>query len=262
MSTSELERRLGDVLQRHAEVAMNNTNTEEQLGRLMVDTGRRTRRRRRVWIAGGLVAAAAAAALIAWWPDLGSDKAAPEPADQEQQAEQTATAFVEAYGDFDRDRAATYLADDAALTIWTDRDGNDYWKRGNRLLEASSAQIRLDKCDALWSTGPATYVSCVYDLSALGSEQLGRGPYPDTTFSLTIEDGEIVDASMELASRTNGFYEEMWRPFATWVIRTYPEDAAHMYFEYPEVDWALETPRSFELWREHIKDYVAAQAGG
>ena len=58
MSTSELERRLGDVLQRHAEDAMNSTNTEEQLGRLLADTERSSRRRRRTWIAGGLVVAA------------------------------------------------------------------------------------------------------------------------------------------------------------------------------------------------------------
>ena len=57
MSTSELERRLGDMLQRHAEDAMNGTNTEEELERLQDDTGRSTRRRRRAWIAGGLVAA-------------------------------------------------------------------------------------------------------------------------------------------------------------------------------------------------------------
>ena len=187
MSTSELERRLGDVLQRHAEDAMNSTNTEEQLGRLLADTGRSTRRRHRAWIAGGLVAAAAAAALIVWRPDLGSDKADPEPVDQEQRAEQTATAFVEAYADFDPDRAASYLADDAALTIWTDELGNDHWRRGNRLLQAFGAQILLDQCQALWSSGPATYVSCAYDLHGLGSEQLGRGPYPDNTFSLTVE---------------------------------------------------------------------------
>ena len=202
MSTSELERRLGDVLQRHAEDAMNDTNTEEQLGRLQVDAGRSTRRRHRAWLAGGLVAAAVAAALIIWRPGLGSDKADPEPVDQEQQAEQTAAAFVEAYGDFDTDRAATFLSDDAALTIWTDELGNDHWRRGNRVLQAFGAQILLDRCDAMWSTGPATYVSCAYDLHALGSEQLGRGPYPDNAFSLTVEDGEIVDASMSLSPRT------------------------------------------------------------
>ena len=159
MSTSELERRLGDVLQRHAEDAMNDTNTEEQLERLQADTGRRTRRRRREWIAGGLAAVAVAAALVVWRPDLGSDKADPEPVDQEKRAEQTATAFVEAYADFDQARAASYLAPDAALTIWTDELGDDHWRRGNRWLQAAGTQIRLDKCQALWSSGPATYVS-------------------------------------------------------------------------------------------------------
>ena len=262
MSTSELERRLGDVLQRHAEDAMN----EHEHGRAArEDAGRhRTehRRRRRTWIAGGLVVAAAAAALVVWRPDLGSDKADPEPANQEQRAEQTATAFVEAYADFDPDRAATYLADDAALTIWTDELGNDHWRRGNRVLQAFGTRILLDKCDALWSAGPATYVSCAFDLHGLGSKQLGRGPYPDNTFSLTVKDGEIVDASMALpAGRANDFSEEMWRPFAKWVTRTYPEDAAVMYYKYPETNWASETPRSLELWTQHVKDYVEAKTG-
>ena len=77
MSTSELERRLGEVLQRHAEDAMNSTNTEEELERLQDDIGRSARRRRRAWIAGGLVAVAAAAALIVWRPDLGIGQGRP-----------------------------------------------------------------------------------------------------------------------------------------------------------------------------------------
>ena len=239
---------------------MNGTNTEEELERLQDDTGRSARRRRRAWIAGGLVAAAAATALIVWRPGLGSDKADPEPVGQEQRAEQTATAFVEAFGDFDPDRAATYLAENAELTIWEDELGNDHWRRGNRWLQAAGTQILLDKCQALWTTGPATYVSCAFDMHALGSEQLGRGPYPDNAFSLTVNDGEIVDASMTLASRSNGFSEEMWRPFAKWMVRTYPVDAAVMYYNYPKTDWAHETPRSFELWRQHIQDYVEAKA--
>ena len=262
MSTSELERRLGDMLQRHAEDAMNDTDTETELERLQHDTARSSRRRRRIWLAGGLAAAAAAAALIIWRPDLGKDKADPEPANQEQRAEQTATAFVEAYAAFDPDRAATYLADDAALTIWTDEFGNDHWRRGNRVLRAFDAHIRLDQCDAMWTTGPATYVSCAFDLHALGSNQLGRGPYPDNAFSLTVENGEIVDATMSLPPRDSGFSREMWNPFAKWVSRTYPEDAAVMYYQYPDTFFASETPRSLALWRQHVTDYVAAKTGG
>ena len=68
--------------------------------------------------------------------------------------------------------------------------------------------------------------------------ELGRGPYPDNTFSFTVKDDEIVDASMTLASRRTASHEEMWGPFARWVSRTYPEDAAVMYYEYPKMDWA------------------------
>jgi hypothetical protein len=262
MSTSELERRLGDVLQRHAEDAMNDTDTETELERLQHDTARSSRRRRRAWVAGGLVAVAAASALILWRPGIGGDRADPDPAGPERQAEQTATAFVEAYAAFDPDRAATYLAPDAALTIWTDEFGNDHWRRGNRVLRAFDAHILLDRCDAMWTSGPATYVSCAFDLHALGSDRIGRGPYPDSAFSDTIEHGEIVDASMSLPPLGGAFSREMWNPFATWVTRTYPEDAAVMYHEYPDTVFASETPRSLALWRQHVADYVAAKTGG
>ena len=262
MSRSELERRLGDLLQRHAEDAMNSTNTEEELERLQVDTDRSTRRRRRTWIAGGLVAVAAAAALVVWRPDVGNDKADPEPANQEKRAEQVATDFIEAYADFDRERATSYLADDAALTIWEDDLGNDHWQRGNRWLEAIDARIRLGQCDALWSSAVGTYVSCIFDMDGLGSDALGRGPYSDNTFSITVKDDEIVDASMTMTVLSNGFSQEMWGPFATWVSRTYPEDAKLMYFDYPSLDVQKETPRSLALWRQHVKDYVAAKANG
>lgn len=260
MTPSGVERRLATVLQQHAEDAMNSTNTEEQLGRLLLDTERQTRRRRRAWTAAGVVAVAAAA-LVAWSPELGNRKADPAPVDDEQRAEQTATEFVRAYADFDRDRAASYLSDDADLTIWTDELGNDHWRRGNRWLEATSTEVILDKCAALWSSGGATYVSCVFDVHSLGSDELGLGPYPDNTFSLTVTDGAIVDASMDLPTRTNGFAEEMWQPFASWVSRTHPADAPVMYHDYPDLNFAEETPRSFELWRRHVAEYVEAKAG-
>ena len=259
MSTSELERLLGDVLQRHAEDAMNETNTEEQLDRTLVETGRSTRRRRQTWIAGGLVAVAGLAALVVWRPDLGTNKADPDPVTPERRAEQTATAFIQAYGDFDREQAASYLADDAALAITTDELGNDHWRNGNRWLEAVGAQVRLDQCDALWTSDVGTYVSCLFDLHALGSAELDRGPYTDNTFSMTVKDGEIVDVSMAMTPRTNGFSDEMWRPFAKWLSRTHPADVRVMYAD-PTLDYEALTPRSIDQWRQRVQEYVEAKA--
>ncbi len=54
----------------------------------------------------------------------------------------------------------------------------------------------------------------------------------------------------------------MWNPFAKWVSRTYPEDAAVMYYQYPDTNFASETSRSLALWRQHVADYVAAKTGG
>ena len=262
MTTSELERRLAAMLHGHAEEAMNSTRTEEQLERLLADTRQHTRRRRTRVTAAAVVAVAAAAALIAWVAGSGSREAGPEPVRQEQRAEQVATRFFEAYADFDRAQAASYLADDADLTLWTDAAGNDHWRRGNRWLQAIGAQLKLDSCKALWSSGAQTHVSCAFDLHALGSEQLGRGPYPDGTLSFTVEDGAILDGNQDLAIDSNDFSEQMWLPFATWVTANYPADAALMYGDWPDTRYPADNPRALELWRQHRSDFVDARKAG
>jgi len=261
MTTSELERRLAALLQRHAEDAMNNTHTEEQLERLLVDAERHARRRRLGWAAAGLAAAAAAAALIAWLPGSGPREAGPALPAQETQAEQVATAFVQAYGSFDRDQAASYLADDADLSVWTDAEGDDRWRLGNRWQEATGYKLLLDSCEEQGISSAGTEVGCTFDYHSLGSEELGRGPYSGDTFTFTIKDGMIVAAWQHLAFETNGFSDQMWEPFARWVSEAYPKDAAVMYANWPFTSLEALTPRSFKLWREHVKDYVEEQAG-
>ena len=264
MTTSELERRLAAMLHGHAEEAMHSTRTEEQLERLLADTRQHARRRRTGVAAAAVVAVVAAAAVIAWVAGPGSRQAGPEPAGQEQRAEQVATGFFEAYADFDPAQAAAYLADDADLTLWTDAAGNDHWRRGNRWLQAIGAQMKLDSCQALWSSGAETYVSCAFDLHALGSEQLGRGPFPDGTLSFTVEGrhdrrrqpgpggqlerllGEDVDPVHHLG------LHEISRRCAQSCTPTWPDT------RYP-----ADRPPALELWRRHRSGYVEAkQAGG
>lgn len=65
MTTPDLERQLAAVLQRHAEDAMNRTDTRARLNSLITDREQDLRRRRRLtWGAGALVAAAAIIAVI------------------------------------------------------------------------------------------------------------------------------------------------------------------------------------------------------
>jgi len=47
----------------------------------------------------------------------------------------------------------------------------------------------------------------------------------------------------------------VWEPFAEWVSKAYPEDAAVMY---EDASYSLEmhTPESIRMWEQHTREYV------
>ena len=53
---------------------------------------------------------------------------------------------------------------------------------------------------------------------------------------------------------TSKFSKQMWEPFARWVFKTYPDDAAVM-FDATQIDFQL-TPESIRLWDERTREYV------
>lgn len=255
MTPSDLERRLAALLHEHAEDAMHDTDTEERLETLLIGAEQDTRRRRRVWAAGALAAAAVTAAVIAWAPGLGGDgkEAAPDIATgTAYQAERVATRFVTAYASFDRTEAAGYLADSVA--------GFDGWRRENRWFEAVGFRMLLDPCRAQGeSSSRDIRVVCPYDYDALRSDALARGPFTGSSFVATVRDGRIVTADLGLAYENNGFSARMWEPFAVWVSKNHPEDAADMYADWPSTTLAAHTPRSDRLWRRYSLEYVKHQ---
>ncbi len=256
MTTSDLERRLAAVLHQHAEDAMNDTNTEEQLETLLIGAERDTRRRRRGWAAGALVAAAATAAVVVWAPGLvGDEKESGSnvlSADETYGAERIATRFVTAYAAFDRPEASAYLADTVA--------GFDGWRRDNRWLEAVRFRMLLDPCRAQGASSPeGTRVVCPYDYDSLRSDELGRGPFTGSRFSVTVRDGQIVSAGLGFEYENNGFAARVWEPFAAWVSKAHPEDAAVMYADWPSTTAQAQTPRSDRLWRQRTLEYVKEQ---
>jgi hypothetical protein len=258
VTTSELERRLTAVLKQHAEDAMNSTRTEEQLEILVADAEQDRRRRRRNWAAAGLTAAAATVGLVLWASNLGAETDTADPALQPS-AEKVATSFLEAYASFDRDEAASYLADDAFLDIWQGPDDVDAWRDGNRWFEAVGFKMLNESCTEQGTSAAGTRVVCLYDFHAIRSDELGRGPFSGSVFTFTVQDGEIVVADQGLEFLDNGFSAQMWEPFAAWVARTHPEDAAVMYADWPSQQLESLTPRSIELWEKQTKNYVAAQ---
>lgn len=257
MTTSDLERRLAEVLQQHAEETMNSTRTEEQLSTLLEDAERQERRRRLGWAGGALAAAAAAAVLVVWSTGGSSDPPETAVPAQEAPAEDVATSFVDAYASFERDTAASYLDPDAWIALG---DGED-WRRVNRWFEAVSFEVLAGSCEAQPSSPSGTPVRCPFDFHALGSDELGRGPYSGNVFTFTVQDGRIVAADQSLDFLGNGFSKEMWEPFSAWVAETYPKDAAVMYADWPEQSLESHTDRSIRLWAEHVRDYVQAEKG-
>jgi hypothetical protein len=259
VTTSELERRLTAVLKQHAEDAMNSTHTEEQLEILQTDAEQERRRRRRNWAAGGLAVAAATVGLVLWASNLeGAETDTAVPA-QQPSAEEVATSFLDSYASFDRAEASSYLADDAFLDIWSGPGGVEAWREGNRWFEAIGFKMLNESCMEQGTSSAGTQVRCTYDFHAIRSEELGRGPFSGSVFTFAIRDGEVVSADQELEFLGNGFSEQMWEPFAAWVSRTHPEDAAIMYADWPSQRLESLTPRSIELWEKQTKNYVDAQ---
>ena len=90
---------------------MSGTKTDQaKLGRLLTDAEGGRKPRARTWVAGAVAAAAAVVAVIVWAMGLSSgkpDSISPLPA-QPLQPEQVATAYVNAYANYDRPRLKSF----------------------------------------------------------------------------------------------------------------------------------------------------------
>ena len=77
-----------------------------------------------------------------------------------------------------------------------------------------------DRCEL--SVAPSTS-------TRIRSDEIGRGPFTDNQWALTIRNGKITSANATWAFLTNGFSAEIWQPFQAWVASTHPEDLPAMY---------------------------------
>jgi hypothetical protein len=194
----------------------------------------------------------------------------------EEGAEEIAMGFVNAYGAFDADRLETYLSDDAvfvgpsALLPRTPEER----RLAMSMLEAVRYKQPIVRCgrpdNSLSATG--TRIRCTFDFQALRSDEIALGPYRGSYFDLTVRDGKIVQARLQLALQE--FFPQMWKPFETWVSREYPEDVAVMYEQRPRAQggeaesdamartWWQLSEESIRLWDQHTRDYVASGGEG
>jgi hypothetical protein len=179
---------------------------------------------------------------------------------------EVATGFLEAYGAYDADQAIGYLAADADISGLTTSVGPGAVEgtvKEFRLLlsflEAEGYKQMLNPCEELSSSPTGTNLRCTFDYHAIGSDEIGLGPYGGSYFDLIVRDGLIVRASKFYA--TEGFSAEMWEPFAIWVSTAYPEDAAVMYVD-ETLSGVRLTEESIRLWDEHKQEYVAEVLAG
>jgi hypothetical protein len=230
---------------------MNHTDTNSKPETLLIGAEQDLRRRRRRRWAAGLVAAAAAVALVAWVLGPGLDREESiEPSQGPTPAEEVAYGFLDAYATADNPRAASYLAEDAFLTeIWAPRERVWRTAAGYRMLDESCEQ------QATTPDGGGR-VECRFDYHMLGSEERGQGPFSGDHITFIVKDDKIAAATEVNTWARNGFSDQMWVPFAGWVVGEYPEDAAMMYDDWPQQGGARLTDRSLELWEQHVQDYA------
>jgi hypothetical protein len=145
-----------------------------------------------------------------------------------------ATSFVEAVGASDAEQAISYLGDDAEISLMISSVGAQgvegtlgEFRLLLSLFEATGYKQMLDSCKDLGNSASGTSLRCTFDYHNFRSDQIGRGPFSGSSFSLAVRDGEIVQARMDFGIEE--FSTQMWEPFASWVSKAYPEDAAVMY---------------------------------
>ena len=189
---------------------------------------------------------------------LGSDESAtPAGPTVTDEAKQVAAGFLQAYGSYDAERAIGYLADDAITTDWPSPEGlraDLSWNEAVGWTELRSP------CQKTGVDGATVELRCDYQVHALGSDELGRGPFGDSYWSLHVRGGKIVFASPQFPFGANGFSGEMWEPFLAFVDASYPGDADVMYND-NRTEPAI-TPESLQLWEQHVSDYVASETSG
>jgi len=217
----------------------------------------KTRQRTGLAVAAAVVLVALAGAFMLGTRFIGSDDAAP-PAGPSRTADarQVAAKFFAAYDAYDADRMLATLSDQGFMTQWTsaeDARSDVAWREAVGWTESH------EPCLASSASGGAVNLRCDVEVQALGSEQLGRGPYGSGYWALHVEGAKVTYAHLEFPHSTNGFAAETWEPFVHFVEAEYPADAELMLNE-DETD--SERNAALPLWKQHVADYVAAEIAG
>jgi hypothetical protein len=170
-------------------------------------------------------------------------------------ATETADAFLAAYGAFDTDRALSYLTEDAVATgsgsagEWGSEDA---FRLEQAMEEAQGVEQMFKGCEEQGETAEGTAVRCDFDLHAFRSEEAGLGPFTDNWWDLVVRDGKVASAGVTWSFLTNGFSDDVWVPFQSWVASTYPQDLGVMYVG----GFVAVNEESIALWEQRTKEWA------
>lgn len=252
MSTQDVERELTAVLNRHAEDAMDSTDTQAERARFYDVVEAEPGNDRRRWVVGVAAAAAAAVAVVGVWTadNVGEEGELPPteptlvPSDVE-----IAQGFVDAYGDGDLVRAATYLA--------PGKEPYPDWEIYVERNVAWDATFLFEPCEAKTETPIGTAVLCPFDLHVMHSAELGEGPFTGNTFTVYVKDGAVTQADDQMPFETNGMGVYLDTVLA-WVEQNYPADAEFLFLDEPDVPEAQRS-RWLRMWEHHLDAYLEAK---
>jgi hypothetical protein len=198
-------------------------------------------------IAAVLILAAMSAALVLIQrPNLTAELAGEE-------AVAISEAFLEARGNWDHQAASSLVSDTAAISITPARSFEDL-EMEMAWLEATGWVFTATGCSATRGPGKdgARRVLCYMTHENAWSRVLGMEPDTSSTFTLEVNDGQIVGVFLSFAPMS--FPSDAVISFETWLNEQHPEDQGEMY-RYP--GFPSLTPESIELWRQHTEEFVA-----
>ena len=259
MNTRNTERELAALLHRHAEDAMNSTDTHAERKRLddVLEAAPRSGRRTQAVV--GTVAAAGVITAVVLTIGGGEDSTAPDPAgdptsgdvsSQEREAERVADRVVAAYARGDVTTVATMSA--PGPQSWPDlsrKTGRD---------QAWSVEYMLKPCEAQSTSSTGVVIECPADMHLLYSNEVGAGPFKNSgVFTIVIGEGAVHSGTVAYDGEVDGMGDHLDDVF-TWVEENHPEEAAFLLEDELQVP-ARAWDRWTLLWQQYAAEYAAAK---
>ena len=257
MSSLDVERRLTEVLHRHAEDAMSTTDTQKQLQEFLARDGHEPhpapRRNRRIAVLGAGLAAAAAAATVFWGTGLTEDRTEPAPVvEPAPDPVQVAEEYVAAYAAYDTAKVVSMAdprVDVDEVRLYQARD------------KAFGIEFLTEPCREESSLSLGTRVTCPFALHAMSSEELGHGPFEGATFTVLVTpEGKVLEDDPDWNFESNGMADH-YDAVYNWVLKAHPDQAEFLTLDERDVP-STQVDRWLSLWQSYIQDYVEAHAKG